>query len=331
MRRITLAAIVTLFAATQAQAQAWLPSRGEISMSFVVSNSFVDEHDLNGLRDPNSDIKTQSLLTDVTFGVRDNFSVTVALPLVRSKFITAGTPPHPTILDNGQYHTTFTDLRIDIRYNAFTKRNFVVTPFVGSVTPSHGYEYFAHAAPGRHVNELQVGTYVGTTLDKLLPGMFVQGRYGFGFEETFLDFSHNRSLYSLESGYFATPDLRVFGMVSGQVTHGGVDLSPTARLTWPAAQWQNHDRITRENFMNVGGGVGWTVNDAVDVFGSYTKAVQSRNTHVLDHALMFGVSVQLQKSAIERGILSTSAAGSSASAGHRIARCACQKGLALKR
>lgn len=324
MTRLLLAAIITLAAAAHAQAQAWLPAKGETSVSIVFSDSFVDEHNLNGLRDPNSDISTQSMLADVTFGVRDDLSITVSLPVVRSRFTSTGTPPHPTILDDGRAHTTVTDLRVDVRYNVLNRRGLVVTPYLTTVTPSHGYEYFAHSAPGRRVNELQVGAYVGTTLDDVLPGMFVQGRYGYGIQEQFLDFSHNRSLASVESGYFATPDIRVFGMVSAQMTHGGLDMSPTARLEWPAAQWRNHDRIMRENFVNVGGGVGWSINDVVDVFGSYSKAVVARNTHVLDRALVFGASIRLQKSAQERGIVS-------ASAGQRLARCACQKALALKR
>lgn len=184
--------------------------------------------------------------------------------------------------------------------------------------------YFAHSAQGRRVNEVQIGTLVGTTLDNVLPGMFVQGRYGYGIQEQFLGFSHNRSVGSLESGYFATPDIRVFGMVSGQITHGGVDLTPTASRVWPAAQWQNHDRITRENFLNVGGGVGWSVNDSVDVFGSYSKAIMAVNTHVLGRGILVGASIRLQKSLLERGIVNLSA-------GRRLARCACQKGLALKR
>jgi hypothetical protein len=324
MRRLLLAAAFALGGASPAVAQAWLPSQGEISLSFVFSDSFVDEHDLNGLRDPNSDIFTQSLLADVTFGVRDNLAVTVSLPVVRGRFLGTGTPPHPTIQDDGRAHTTVTDLRVDVRYNAINRRGFVVTPFVTTVTPSHGYEYFAHAAPGRRVHEVQVGAMVGTTLDNVLPGMFVQSRYGYGIQEKFLDFSHNRSLFSVETGYFATPDVRVFGMVSGQVTHGGVDLFPTASRVWPENQWRNHDRITRENFLNVGGGVGWAINDVVDVFASYTKAVQAVNTHVLNRAVMVGASIRLQKSALERGIVNLSA-------GNRIARCACQKGLALKR
>lgn len=322
MRRAVLAALGLLIGAASAQAQAWLPSKGELTVSFVFSDSFVDRHDLNGVSDPNSDITTRSMLADVTFGVRDDLSLTVSLPMVSSKFVTSGTPPHPSVLDNGSFHTTATDLRVDLRYNAITRRGFVVTPYATLITPSHDYEYFAHAAPGRHVNELQLGASLGTTLDDVLPGMFVQARYGYGIQERFVDFSHNRSVFSLESGYFATPDIRVFGMVSGQLTHGGVDLFPTARLVWPNIQWVNHDRITRENFVNVGAGVGWSLNETIDVFGSYSKAVSARNTHVLDRGIQFGMSVRLQKSALERGILS--------SAGHRLARCVCQKGLALK-
>jgi hypothetical protein len=135
---------------------------------------------------------------------------------------------------------------------------------------------------------------------------------------------HNRSMFSGELGYFATPDIRVFGMVSGQVTHGGVDLIPSARLVWGETKWTNHDRITRENFTSVGGGMGWAVNEVVDVFGSYTTMVQAQNTHVLKGAVLFGASIRMRKSALERGIVNLSA-------GNRIARCACQKGLALKR
>ena len=66
MRSAIVVAVITLLSAAPAQAQAWLGSQGEISTSFVFSSSFVDEHDLNGLRDKNSDIFTNSLLADVT-------------------------------------------------------------------------------------------------------------------------------------------------------------------------------------------------------------------------------------------------------------------------
>ena len=324
MRPFILAVVLAAVSASPAGAQAWLQAKGETTVSFVVSDSFVREHDLNGIRDPNGRISTQSFLADVTYGVRDNLSVSLSLPVVRSQFTTLGTPPHPTIQDDGRYHTSAADFRFDVRYSALNRRSTVITPFISTVTPSHDYQYFAHAAPGRRVQELQVGTYVGTTLDRLLPGMFVQGRYGYGFQERFVDISHNRSVYSVESGYFLTPDVRVFGMVGGQHTHGGLNLIPGASRIWPANLWQNHDRVAREEFLNLGGGMGWSINDAFDVFGSFTKATYARNTHVLDRAIVFGVSLRVQKSALERGIVS-------ASQEHQLARCACQKGLAAKR
>src|SRR5688572_27998070 len=96
MRPALLAAAIVLLGAAPAWAQAWLPSQGEMSMSFVFASSFTDEHDLNGLRDPNSDIYTRSLLADFTFGLRDNLALTVSLPVVSGKYVSTGTPPHPT-------------------------------------------------------------------------------------------------------------------------------------------------------------------------------------------------------------------------------------------
>lgn len=324
MHRAVLAACLAILTAAPAGAQAWLPARGETSVSFVFSDSFVREHDLSGTRDPNGRIATQSALTDVTYGVRDSLAVSFSLPTVRSRFTSLGTPPHPSELDNGRYHTTLADFRLDVRYNLLNHRTTMITPYISTVTPSHGYEYFAHAAPGRRVNEVQIGTYVGTTLDDLIPGTFIQGRYGYGIQEKFAGVSHNRSTYSVEGGYFVSPDVRLFAMVNGQTTHGGLDLIPGASRIWPSNQWVNHDRVARENFVNVGGGLGWSINEVFDVFGSFTKAVSARNTHVLDRAVVVGVSVRVQKSALERGKLM-------ASRGQRIARCACQKGLAAKR
>jgi hypothetical protein len=94
MKRALLFAEVTLLTAAPAgRRRGWVA--GEITTSFVYSRQFVDEHDLNGLRDKNSDIFTNSMLADVTFSVRDNLSVTLAIPIVSSKFVTAGTPRHP--------------------------------------------------------------------------------------------------------------------------------------------------------------------------------------------------------------------------------------------
>ena len=81
----------------------------------------------------------------------------------------------------------------------------VLTPFVGSVTPSHDYTYFAHAGFGRDLNEVQIGASAAKLFEKGIPGLIIQARYAYGFVQQVVDISHNRSLMSLE-GAFRHPE-----------------------------------------------------------------------------------------------------------------------------
>jgi hypothetical protein len=304
---------IVAFAPSAAWAQAWLPQQGEATVSFVLTDVLVREHYLPTQTFDRGHIRTKTLIADVTYGLRDDLALSVALPVVRSKY--SGTFPHPGGLDDGAAHMSVQDLRVDVRYR-LTQGPLMVTPFVGSIVPATDYEYFAHAAPGRRVRELQVGTYVAGTLDRIMPGLFVQGRYAYGFAEQILDIPHNRSQLGLELGYFVTPSVRLIGMFSGQRTHGGVDLSLTSGRVWPAERFRNHDRIVAEHYANVGGGLGWTVNDTVDVFGSLAKTVAGRNTHKMHYGATIGASIRLRKPAADPF---------SASRREGLVRCVCQK------
>src|SRR5262249_24319702 len=151
------------------------------------------------------------------------------------------------------------DFRFSARYNVVKKRGFALTPFVGSMVPSHDYEIFAHAAAGRNLNEVQFGVAAAKVFESTLPGVFVQASYSYGVVQQVLDISHNRSILSAEAGYFITPQLRVIGLTSGQITHGGIDAS--AELGFDPIKFPVHDQITRDNFMTLGGGVAYAVND----------------------------------------------------------------------
>jgi hypothetical protein len=290
--RVPLVAVIVALVPAVASAQAWLPQQGEAQVSFIYTDTLVREHYLPDVAYELGEIESGTFFADVTYGIRDDLAVSVGVPIVRSKY--TGAFPHPTSLDNGEAHTSVQDLKFDVRYQ-LTRGSLVLTPFIGSQLPATDYEYFAHTAPGRRLRELQMGTYVGGTLDRALPGLFVQGRYTYGIVEEVLDISHNRSQLGLELGYFVTPSWRVVGMASGQRTHGGVDMPRNAGTIWPREQFRNHDRITAEHYVNLGGGMGWTVNDTFDVFGSLTRTVVARNTHKLHYAASVGVSITLRK------------------------------------
>ncbi len=318
--RAALAVLVPLAAAmstSSARAQAWVPPQGEGTVSVLFSDVLAKYHYLPTTRQDFGQIRAETLLVDLTYGLTDQIAISVGIPWVASRY--NGAFPHPLMdltgvspLDDGTYHQTFQDFRFGVRYNV-ARRAVVLTPFVGTTVPSHDYTYFAHSAPGRDLNELQLGVSAAKLLDSVAAGLFVQGRYLFGVTEKVLDIPHNRSILSLEVGYFLTPRLRLLGLSTGQLTHGGVDApAPTDNVLFP-----QHDRITRDEFINVGGGAGFSLSGKVDLFGSIIHTVDARNIHAIHRGVLFGVSWSFDtRRAADRAL---------ASAEHSLIRCLCEK------
>lgn len=74
----------------------------------------------------------------------------------------------------------------------------VVTPFVGAVIPSGGYEFLGHTAIDRQVSELRTGVNLGRRLDPVLPDAYAHARYTFSLRERVLGFRFNYSYVDLE-------------------------------------------------------------------------------------------------------------------------------------
>jgi hypothetical protein len=230
--RPTLAAlcvsVVLAVSASPASAQAYVPEQGEGSVSLLYVDTFVKTHYLTTTPYDMGQIRSHTLLVDMTYGLTDKVAISIGIPWVASKYMGTGVVdipnhivsiPHPqplfnvvNPLDDGAYHSTLQDFRFNVRYNMVKGRGLAITPFVGSINPSHEYQTFAHAAPGRDLNELRVGVSAAKMLDELVPGLFVQGSYTYGITQQVLDIAHNRSIVDLEAGYFVTPKLRLIGL-----------------------------------------------------------------------------------------------------------------------
>lgn len=282
--------------ASPARAQAWLPPQGEGAVSVMFQDGFFKYHALPTVRVDAGHIRSKTLLVDVTYGVTDKLAISFGVPWVAARY--NGSNPHPLSLtnptpnpiDDGTYHSTFQDFRFDVRYN-ITRRGVVLTPFIGTALPSHDYTYFAHAAPGRNLRELQLGVSAAKLLDVVLPGLFVQGRYAYGITEKVADISHNRSVMDLEVGYFVTPKLRLLALSTGQLKHGGVDVvRGVAARAQLGSLWVYHDQVDRLNILTVGAGAAYALNDKVDLFGSMVRTVAQRNGHIMDRGLALGLS-----------------------------------------
>jgi hypothetical protein len=260
---------------TTASAQAWVPAKGEGSVSVTYVNDYVKNHvNALGVRsDVLGRIRTHSTITSFEYGITDKFALNVDLAHVASKYI--GNTPHGP-QDTGKYHSTFQDLRMELRYNA-VKNPLLLTPFIGAIIPTHDYEIRGHSAPGRGFKQLLIGMNAGRQLAGKLRNVYVDGGYYYAIQSRFEGFKLNRSNAAWEVGWLANQrlSLRFFG--SWQTTHGGVPTGVGFHLDDHEREF--HDRITRSKFVRLGGGANFSVKGPLSIHAAYFTTTYARSTH----------------------------------------------------
>ena len=301
--RTAVVALGAQLSAAPVQAQAWLPAKGEGSVSVLFSSMLMDEHMWPAGTGGNPNLgrmESNALLFDLTYGVSDRVAVSVSLPVVTSRY--TGSNPHtgrllePSPIDDGAWHTTGQDFRFNVRYNVWTGP-VVVTPFVGSVVPSHGYDHYGHASPGRNLPEVVAGVSVAKLF--AAQGLFVQGRYGFGIGRRVEGILPQHSEAQVELGYFVTPELRVMALAAGRASYKGIAWFPTMRTDLPWELWSNHDRLSAESFLNLGGAAAVALSESLDLFGSFIATKAGANTHRVNRGISMGLSWSFRRRGAE--------------------------------
>jgi hypothetical protein len=307
--RILAGLTAGLLAAAGARGQgAWLPPQGEAFLLLGYGNLYGDSHWV--ARHPTSDgsyseyagpMRSQTVGLVVGYGITDRLALTASIPFVDSRY--GGKKPHTApdghILtpDDGQYHGYFADYRINLGFQAVSG-TFSLAPFVTGVIPSHDYPTLAHAAPGKGQKQLELGFGAGASLDRIVPGTFVEVYYDYAFVEEVLNINTNRSDFGFQLGYFLTPSLRLSFLSSGWYTHGGITYKPQP----PKPEYYVHDQITRSQNGSVGGGLSYVLTGSTEISVSYLRNVYGRGVTKIDHGLSFGVSYSFSPERILRGL-----------------------------
>lgn len=319
--------IFQIAVAVCALAQASINPQGSGTISLSYQNAYVKNHffgtgktyrptDVNRIS-TNGEMDTHAMFFNVEYSITDKLAISGGIPYISSKFI-EGTPglggphlyyyddgdnnpandipvrnPDGTLyipLDDGNYHGDFQDVSVRLRYNAVADP-FLVTPFVEYSAPSNEYPFFAHVVVGNRVAEFKIGTYVGGSLDRILPNTYIQGRYAFGIPQRILGISRTRHHAELEMGYSIAEPLAVFGVILGQVTVGGLDLpedfAPSRSYN---PKFYHHLQIQRDNLLDAGVGLQYSLNDRMTAFGVVVHTLTARNMHALQYAVTFGMS-----------------------------------------
>jgi len=317
----TAGALALFLLADWSRAQAWLPPKGEAFFSLGYGNTFVTKHytfqlphsDIgvpfqagDNIEDDRGHIRSQTVAAQAGYAFTDRLLVQLGVPYTEAKWYTrdgygtAHTLPNETTQDDGQYHGTLADFRIDALYQVIQGQT-ALTPFVSAVIPSHGYQYFAHSAVGRGLHEYILGLNFGSSLERIVPGLYVQAMYSYAFvEEVFVEtrgnVHHDRSNGALEIGYFIPPSgIGVRFLSGGFYTHGGLVFRGPADFDCGTDGcngadpiFLHHDQIEHASAIFLGGGLSYALTGNVDVYASYVRTVQGRGGHKIDDGIAFG-------------------------------------------
>jgi len=279
-----------------AQGQAWLPPKGTFSYSIDYTDILNKKHyETNGDEIDVGHTDNQVLALSASYSPTDRISINASLPWVRTRHRDDDpTEPdsHDTEIDDGSWHSTITDLQFTVNYQLVTGA-FGLAPYVGAVIPTHDYTTYGHSAPGRGLNEYWVGTYAAMSLNEWIPRTYVQLRGNYAFVEEVVDVAHDRINAVLEIGYFPTPAWNVRVIYSQQWTNGGINVPVNQDLPNYEELVEHHDQLVAEEFIAVGGGATWVINERVSVYAFYMQHIEGSNAHKVDHRVSTGVSYGL--------------------------------------
>ena len=241
-------AALAFLAAPMARGQAWLPPKGDASLTlgyqYYYSTQYTCTEDCGTFYD--GGIWQHGLVAYMTYGITDRLAVSLGLPpYYMSRY--SGPDPHalpvldasgsivrdangtalyhpPTPLDDGSYHATLQDFRAELSFMAL-REPLVLTPFIGVVVPSHAYDFHAQTAVGRRLWDVRIGANLARRLDPLLPDAYLHGRYAFAYRQAAEGLRFNYSYLELELGYFVTPSLSLRFLGAGQFAHDGLHIN----------------------------------------------------------------------------------------------------------
>jgi hypothetical protein len=287
--------IMTGVAERSASAQgAWVGEAGSLSAGLDYSfNSSPDVVANSDLKFEGEDITAHSVSLSAEYTPIESLAVDVTLPMTMLKFgggADAPGDPHGEY-DDGDSHTTLTDLRANVRYQVL--RDIVaLSPHLGFTLPVADYETQGFAGAGRHLKALHLGASVGKLFDPFAPNLFVQATYEFTLAEKFdqtntesegdvtKEIGQNRSDVSAQLGYFFLDgDLRINAGFNWRIYHDGIayeDLGTAIPLT--DARFLYHDALLDEEFMLLGGDVGYIITDRISVDATSRFFVAGSNT-----------------------------------------------------
>ena len=281
-----LALIAGVLWAGAGSAQSWLPEAGETSYAVSYTDTFDTKHlTPTGQEVDAGHMRFYTYGFAAAYSPTDRIMLNATVPLIRSEY--HGPDPHPTTADDGSYHSTFTDLRVEAHYQLMLEP-VALAPYIAYLFPTHTYETLGHAAPGRGLDETWLGVAAGKSLDAWIPRTYLQARFTYAVVEHVQGISHDKENIEFDLGYYITPDVSVQGLVHWQKTLGGLVFYGPPQESDPLFPY--HDQLAATGFTNAGVSGSWYYSDHSTLSLGYMEGVSGRNGHKLGRSFTIAYS-----------------------------------------
>lgn len=306
--RIALGSLSLLIASLTARSamaqQAWVGEPNSLSASldysYSRSNAIVEDYE-SDIGDTDQLVifgHTASLAVEYT--PIERLGLVATLPMVSSRVDNPPTEGEPPVLphgryDDGNYHTTLQDFRLDARYMVLDD---VVTfsPHISVSIPVADYETVGFASAGRGLKMLIFGGAIGKYFTSGVPNLYLHGRYEFRWTERYetsyqatADVPQNKSFMEALVGYYILDNLEVNLAGSMQLAHGGFNFHDWMSNSTEQIPLQYfHDALLAEQYLHVGGGVSYSPMEWLRVSAFVRFWMWGENTRNLD---IYGLGV----------------------------------------
>ena len=280
-----------------ALAQAWVPDKGDGTISYSVQYARVMKHlfsvDVSGFVDPATGYLqgpgNQGYYGDLTsvtqtFGAEHvplkRLAVTAELFLMGSRY--AGLSPESPY-DDGDFHLDLQDIAVGARYQ-MPIQALALTPSLELRVPLTDYHTLGHTSAGNGLVALTAGLNMGRSLSPVLPLGYAFLNLAHQFAGDVDGHSLDRDLVTVGCGLFLTNSLSAQAHFTYQENAEGED------WWWSSASHAQHRTVAnRETVRRIGASVGHSLTYRVGMALSAESTLSGANVHA-SHSVTLGLS-----------------------------------------
>jgi hypothetical protein len=297
LRALGLALCATAFFTGTAHGQAWVGPKGGLSTSFDYSwnfsDKFIEEFSHRADEPDGETTRSHIFVLGAEYTPIDKLAVEARIPLVAPRYTGRQVvfPSHGRY-DDGSRHWVLQDFSLSARYQLLADP-IAFAPRIGVSIPMTDYESTGWAAAGRGLKSVQLGASVGKFLTSGVPGLFVQGSYGYSFTERYktaweetADFNQNRSQANFVLGYFVLHNLNVHVGADLELSHGGFEVSRWNDYTHGEQLY--HDPLLKEDYLLLGAGASYSLRHDLQLNAMFRMWTWGNNTR---NASLIGVGL----------------------------------------